>query len=273
MKKYCSILLLWFVACTVNGSGLPPEHEVERLLLSLKDSVENSQWLDAKNQLSNMRNLEVAQPSESYYFEGLVKIRTGEFYQARLVLEQYVVHEGSKGKYYKEALKLITEAENSEKKQEVSGNSPKPSLELIDASQRDGYIKSLQALYLTQDPIEALTLQVNSLLSAHPYTGSRIKKSGVKEGLVYQIDVARGVLTLQEKSYRNGAPMLSANSMQVPGLDPFIGAACSNKEYACWLLHPTDKHKPWIKVDYDELAVEELREAMTKLLQALQQAM
>ena len=199
----------------------------------------------------------------------------GAFHQARQVLERYVVNAGSEGKHYEDALRLITEAEQAERSATESGHDKQtaPSLELIDSSQRDGYIKSLQALYLTQDPIEALTMQVNSLLSAHPFTGSRIKKSGVKEGLVYQVNVVKGGLTLQEKSYLNGAPMLSATSIQVPGLDPFVGAACSHREYACWLLHPTNKHERWIKIDYDELVVDELREAMTKLLQSLQQEM
>lgn len=273
MKKCCLFLCLSLLVGSASGSGLPPEHEVERLLLALKESVKHGEWPDASQHLSLMRELDVPQPKDSFYYEGLVKARLGDFHRARLVLERYVVNAGSDGQHYEDALKLITEAEQAERNAAESGHEKKaaPSLELIDSSQRDGYIKSLQALYLTQDPVEALTMQVNSLLSAHPFTGSRIKKSGVKEGLVYQVDVVKGGLTLQEKSYQNGAPMLSATSIQVHGLDPFVGTACSHREYACWLLHPTNKHERWIKIDYDELVVDELREAMTKLLQSLQQ--
>jgi hypothetical protein len=277
MKKlYLFIgLLVW--AKLSFSSGLPPEHEMARLLIALEESVSKNSWALAADQLKQMRDLELRQPPESLFYEGMIKIHLEEFNGARLVLEKYVISEGSKGKYYEDALRLITKAEYSEiehqKAQQELGFRQDSTVELIDSSQRDGYIKSLQALYLTKDPIEALKLQVNSLLSAHPYTGSRIKKSGVKEGVIYQIDVAKGVLTLQEKNYQNGTPVLSIHSLDVPGLDPFIGVACSSREYMCWLQHPTDKYSAWIKIDYDELVVEELRDAMTKLLQAIQKDM
>ncbi|KZY35931.1 MULTISPECIES: hypothetical protein [unclassified Oleiphilus] len=271
MRNLCLFLFLCLQVGIVNSSGLPPEHEVERLLLALKESVENGNWEHATSQLVLMRKLDVPQPLESHYFEGLVKIRKQEFHSARQVLERYVISSGSQGQFYEQALRLITEAEEAEKSLEGSGQKNKTSIEMVELPQRDGYIKSLQALYLTQDPVEALSMQINSLLNAHPYTGSRIKKNGVKEGLVYHLGVVKGGVTLQEKSYQDGAPMLSATSLQVAGLDPFIGAGCSSLEYACWLLHPSDKHQRWIKIDYDEMVVDELRDAMTKLLQSLQQ--
>lgn len=273
MKKYCLLLFLWTLASFSSASGLPAEHEVERLLLALKESVDTRDWPQAANLLSSMRGLDVKQPSESFYFEGLVKVRTSEFLKARKILEQYVIEVGRNGKFYQDALRLITEAENAEKRASKPENISNPSIELLSASKRDGYVKSLQALYLTQDPIKALVLQVNSLLSAHPYTGSRIKKSGVKEGVVYQVSVIHEGLTVKETSYLSGAPTLSASSIHVPGLDPFLGANCSHTEFACWLSHPSDKYKAWIKIDYDEMVLEELREAMSKLLQALQKEM
>lgn len=269
MKMYSLAVIFLFLSAFVHGSGLPAKHEVERLLLAVQQSIDSTDWQKAEHQLSLMRDLDVTQPPASYYFEGLTYARLGHYSKAQKVLEAYVVSSGQEGKYYKQALLLITEAE--EKLASLPVNTELASgASVLETVERDGYVKSLQALYLTDSPVEALTMQINSLLSAHPFTGSRIKKNGVKEGLIYQLSVAGSAMTLQEKSYRNGAPTLSASTMNVLGLDPFISAECSHREYACWLLHPTDKHQRWIKIDYDELALSELRDAMVKLLQSLQ---
>jgi hypothetical protein len=254
-----------------NASGLPPEHEAARLMLALESSVNDQLWEKAQIQIDALSKLEIELPLASFYFKGVVNIQQNNYSLAQKSLEQYVVKAGRDGSHYKDALQLITQAgEQQTHNQESVNVQQKPSLTLADDGSRDGYVKSLQALYLTDSPIDALVMQLNSLLSVHPYTGSRIKKVGVKEGLIYRISVESYSLMLQEKNYLSGSPVLTATTLPIPGVDPFIRYGCSNKEYACWLFQPASDHRRWIQIDYDEMVVKELAQAMTKLIKAIQ---
>jgi len=273
MSRATAVILLFSflsMSSEISATSLPPEHEAARLLLALESSVDQNNWNKAEKQLEELSALKVKQPIVALYFSGLVRLQLSDFPQAQEFLEKYVVRAGEAGKYYREALKLITQTEELVRKSKEQKPEIATQKSLTGGQQRDGYIKSLQALYLTDNPIQALVMQVNSLLSSHPFTGSRIKKTGVKEGLVYRLSVKENNLIIQEKSYEKGLPTLSASALSVHGLDPFLRYGCSGKEYACWVYDPANNHERWIKVDYDELVAGELTEALTKLIQKLQ---
>ena len=40
---------------------------------------------------------------------------------------------------------------------------------LLVGEERDAYIQTLKALFLTDSPVQALVMQINSLLSSHPF--------------------------------------------------------------------------------------------------------
>ena len=240
-------------------------------MLALESSVSQAQWSKVKKQLDDLSKLEVEQPIESLYFNGLVSWHLKNYQSAQAFLEQYVIRAGDAGKYYASALELITSSEellNIAPAEVIEKISVKPTI--LENGERGGYIKSLQALYLTDSPVQALVMQINSLLSSHPFTGSRVKKAGGKEGLIFRISVKGDVVLLQEKSYQQGLPTLSASTLNVLGLDPFLKFDCSNREYACWLYHPANSHQRWLTIDQDELVAGELSDALSKLIQELQ---
>ena len=136
-----------------------------------------------------------------FYFNGLVNFQLKYFSIAGKNLEHYVVSVGHEGKHYVEALKIITLLEDQQPVENAPQNDITKPLSVISGEQRGGYIKSLQALYLTDDPVKALEMQINSLLSVHTYTGSRVKKSDVRSGLIYSLSVVDNHLNLQEKKY------------------------------------------------------------------------
>jgi len=255
----------------VFATNLPPQHEAARLMLAIESSVKQAQWQKVEEQLDALSALDVLLPTESLYFSGLLNMQYSRFQKAQKLLEEYVVQVGEGGKFYAQALNLITRSDEEKKNaRAIQDKKSSVKLSLSSTSERDGYIKSLQALYLTDSPEHALVMQINSLLAAHPYTGSRLKKSGVKQGIVYGFSVKGSELVVQEKSYMQGLPTLSANTISVLGKDPFLKFGCSSKEYICWVYHPANNHRRWLKVDYDELVVSELSDALTKLIQLLQ---
>jgi len=265
-----SVLFFLFLSFFAKATDLPPEHESARLMLSLASYVEQKNWRKAELQIKALSDLKTSSPTELYYFSGLVHFHLNRYVKAQKLFERYVIEAGKGGKYYSSALQLITAADEEVKSSPVEKvDVGVQSIERI-KQKSDGYIKSLKALYLTNSPIDALSLQINSLLASNSYTGSRLKKTKQKKGIIYSLSVTSNSLMLQEKSYIKGLPTLKANNLNVNGLDPFIKYDCSKTELACWLYDPANNHQRWIKIDHDEMVVKELAKAFTKLIQTLQ---
>tara|TARA_R110001592_G_scaffold68269_5_gene209152 strand:+ start:1792 stop:2643 length:852 start_codon:yes stop_codon:yes gene_type:complete len=277
------LLSLFCFATFTSSSSLPPEHESARLLLVVEEAVTNNNWSLADENLSKMADLQVELPVPFFFYNGWVHFKQERFAKAQRSLEHYVVKVGHSGAFYSDALRLLTSVENSlsnESRKAANGqlsskgvgsgedDSQEP---LLVNKERDAYVQSLKALFLTDNPVQALVMQINSLLSAHPFTGSRLKKADDKQGVKFQISIQDNLIVLQEKNYDGGFPKLSANRLEVNGMDPFIRFDCSNKDISCWLYHPSDTHEKWIIVDNDELVVRDLSQAFTRLIQLLQQ--
>jgi len=261
-----SIFFLLLSSAGVFSANLPVEHEAVRLMLAVEGAVESADWGKAFQQLNALEVLKIALPDDYYYFNGLVNLKLKKISVSEKSLEFYVIKVGQKGKYYIEALKLITllDAEVPSEALEIESSS------VLSSDERTGYIKSLQALYLTDDPVKALVMQINSLLSVHAYTGQRVKRSSVRTGLMYSVSVNDGQLGLQEKNYESGFPTLTATKLDVHGLDPFLRYECKKQKFTCSIYHPADPHLMWIMIENDDLVVRELVEALTKLIQYLQ---
>lgn len=261
--------LLMMFSLAAPASNLPPEHEAARLMLAVKSLVELRNWEGAKDQLAKMQTLDVSLENDFYFLNGRVLKELGQRADAVSNLEQYVIKAGSEGQYYTEALSLITLIEE-QPAPAASTSAPvervAPELKGAD----DGYIKSLQALYLTTDPVAALVQQINSLLSAHAYTGTRVKTSEGRQGIQYSISVNGPELLVQQKSYEQGQPLLQVDKLNVLGIDPFVDYGCSERSFECYLYHPSRENEKWIRVDRDQLVVSELSQAFSKLIRLLQ---
>jgi len=266
------VFFLLFSSASAFSANLPVEHEAMRLMLAVESSVESADWDKASQQLNALEILKIAPAEDYFYFNGLVNLKLKHLSVAEDSLESYIITVGQKGKYYVEALKLITLIEGKDKGEgEASPETLKmESSSVLSSDERTGYIKSLQALYLTDDPIKALVMQINSLLSVHAYTGLRVKQSNVRTGLMYSVSVDSGQLGLQEKNYETGFPTLTATKLDVHGLDPFLRYECEKQKITCTIYHPADPHLVWIMIENDDLVVRELVEALTKLIQYLQ---
>jgi hypothetical protein len=265
-----ALFFLLFASASVFSANLPVEHESARLMLAVEASVDNSDWDKASQQSNALDLLKITPPDDYSYFNGLVNLKLNHLSVSEKNLESYIISVGQEGKYYIEALKLITLLDSEENNQPPPETLEIESSSVSSGEERTGYIKSLQALYLTDDPVKALVMQINSLLSVHAYTGLRVKKSNARTGLIYSVSVNDGKLGLQEKNYESGFPSLTATKLDVHGLDPFLKYECKKQKFTCSIYHPADAHLVWIRIDNDDLVVRELVQALTKLIQYLQ---
>ena len=272
--KYLLVYRKWLFALFVlfptlsYASGLPPEHEANRLLLAVQSSIDSAQWDKAERQLKEISELEVPLAEKFHYIHGQVMFQQGEYDLAQKSLEIYVLQAGEDGEFYTQALQMITEAEE---KKEVVSKKPARTADLKLDKGKDNYLESLKKLYLTDSSTEALVLRINSILSTTPYQGARVKQKNANKGVKYSISVTGNELQIQEKKYdREGAPTLLVNKMDVYGVDPFIKSGCDYDRYVCWLYHPVNQFDRWILIDRDKDAVKELSEAMARLIRLLQ---
>lgn len=262
------------------ASNLPPEHESARLLLVIEEAVNQGEWELADSSLTHIASLKVDLPTPFFYYNGLVHSQLKRYEKAQRSLEHYVVKSGPSGAFYYEALRFLTAIDNKLKEANVTAGSSQEVMNdegevdaqapLLVGEERDAYIQALKALFLTDSPVQALVMQINSLLSSHPFTGERLKKAAEKQGIKFQVSIQDSLIVLQETNYQKGFPRLSASRLEVSGLDPFITYQCSSKTVSCWLYHPAGSHDTWLKIDYDELVANELSQAFTRLIQFLQ---
>jgi len=274
MRKTIQVYLIASLATFsvhLSATGLPAEHEAARLMIAVEELVEQSKWTAASDYLSQLQTMDVELGEEYPYYQGQVKHALGELPDAIKYLERYVIAAGTKGRYYKPALVLITQIKNqldqAQVAQQKDATSSLPDIQSHD----DGYIKSLQALYLTKDPVSALVQQINSLLSSHAYTGSRLKRNENRAGLKYALSVSGNQLLIQERSYKHNQPFLQVEKLSVLGVDPYVEYGCSSSELLCYLYHPSKSNERWIVVDRDSLVVSELSQAFSKLIRLLQE--
>lgn len=251
-------------------SGLPPEHEAARLMLSVESLIESAQWQEASDRLAALQSLDVDLEEDFFYYNGIVLSRLGNTPAAVTSLEKYVVEAGKEGQFYGSALAQLTSLEENLAVSESQAEPPVQTQAEL-KSEDDGYIKSLQALYLTSDPKHALVQQINSLLSSHAYTGTRLKKNNLREGVQYSLSVNGSELLLQERSFQDKQPLLQVKKLNVLGVDPFVEYGCSSTQFLCYLYHPSKANERWILVDRDNIVASELSQALSKLIRLMQQ--
>lgn len=273
MALVVSFLKVFFIASLFTGTvahaeiGLPVEHEVERLMMQLDQRVENSDWDGVEEATKRILELETELPERFHFYQGRLHLGRGELAEAKNAFVTYVVKAGQSGDYYRDALEAINRIEAlevgaPEKKQDVTV----PAI----GSAGEGYIKTLQALYLTDDPQAALILHINGLLATNAYRGTKIIKQEQRSGVVYQVATDERNLLIQEKSFLEETPTLRIEKLSLPGVDPFWEYRCSKSELQCWIYHPQKDYERWLLLGHDDLAVSELVTAFSHLVRLLQ---
>jgi hypothetical protein len=109
MKRITFLLII--VTFSASAWALPPEIEMDRLLLQAKSALDNKDYALATVSLMKAEKLSVKTPDTFYYHYGIANAGNGKFEQGREMLEKYLTLSGTKGKFYKEALVEINNIE------------------------------------------------------------------------------------------------------------------------------------------------------------------
>lgn len=93
--------------------ALPPEVELDRLLLQAKSAFDAGNFTKAVESFAKAEKLGVTLPPTFYFHYGLASANSGQHEKGRAMLEQYLNASGAKGKFYKEALVEINNIERA----------------------------------------------------------------------------------------------------------------------------------------------------------------
>jgi hypothetical protein len=249
------------------SSELPVEHEVERLMMQIDQKVDASDWSGVEAASDRILELGAEPPNRFYFYQGKLHLGRGELIKAKDSFVAYVVKAGQSGEFYREALEAMNRMESLESEPMVK--QVDESLPTI-GSAGEGYVKTLQALYLTEDAQAALLLHINGLLATNAYRGTKIITQEQRSGVVYQVAIDERNLLIQEKSFLESTPTLRIEKLSLPGVDPFWEYRCSKSEIQCWIYHPQKEYERWLLLGHDDLAVSELVTAFSHLVRLVQ---
>ncbi len=274
--RYLLFSMLFFSATVAHS--LPPEIEVDRLILAAKEKLADQDYPAARQYLERVSPLNVEPPAEYYLLYGQVYYESDAWEQAKSHFEKYVEMAGKEGEAYQESLKMITELE------ETLASRPEPQEEPTEASkaaaiqlaEKQGvkYDRKVADLYLDPSLTQSLVTHVNSLLKSYRYVEGKIKNTERNDYIDFKLALTKNrelVLTRRDVSRDGGGPLseLSVSRLNAFGIDPNIEYRCSKEADSCTIKHPLNQ-KEWIKIAKDEEGAEEISKALTRLLKALQ---
>lgn len=253
------------------AAALPPEHEANRLLLLIEQQISDAQWEKASENLERMGALQIKLPVVYEFYRGKVYLQQGLPEKAQHALEDYVVQAGVEGTYYKQALQLISKAEAAVSVTPAVAEITSPHTDAQALKSNDDYVASLQKLFLTNDPKQALLLRINGILLAHAYQGTRIRHKERSTGAEYKLSIDGRDFLIQEKIFHTkGAPEIKLQRLRLDGVDPYVRYGCDYERYMCWVYHPVHQYDRWLLVDSAEAETKELVEAITRLIRLVQ---
>lgn len=257
--------LLWVAGDVL--CALPPEHEAERLLLQAEQYIETGALDRAEDVLARAAALQTTLPLRYYFFRGQT-LASSDAEKARELLSHYVVMGGGEAPYYRSALQMITRLEPQseparEPQTQALNNAPGLVADPVP-------LETLKQLYLTDDAQQALLQHINSLLSAHAYTGSRLVKEGEQQGQRYHLSVHDKRLHVRQSDFDSGQMKIRIERLEVMGIDPFVRFGCDSRDFACWLYHPTQSGERWLWIENNQQIARELSESVRRLIVLLQ---
>lgn len=226
-----------------SASALPPEHEVRRLMLATETAVQNGEWREAGEYLNRLQALDVDKPYDYQYFRGRVMLEAGQLNEARQALEQYVSSAGNDGDHYDEALELITDVENAQRRSSTMPEPGQQAERVAIIEPADGQsLASLRRLYLANSNTEALAAHLNSQISANGWRADhRVVRSGTPADIEYRVSSGPGEVHIQESRLMvSGERQVSAEPLPVFGVSPLVRWDCDGGLNTCWIYDPRD---------------------------------
>lgn len=277
-KFLAPVLAVFLLFSAPAAYSLPPEIEVDRLILAAKEKLAVQDFSAARQYLERVAPLNVQPPAEYYLLYGRVYYQADAWAQAKAHYEKYVEMVGKDGESYEQSLKLITELEETLAERPETSASPEASSTAIALPEKQGvkYDQRVAELYLDPSLTQSLVTHVNSLFKSYRYVAGKIKNPERNDYVDFKLSLNKNrelVLTRRDVNQEGGGPVseLSVSRLSAFGIDPNIEYRCSKETDSCTIKHPLDQRE-WIKISRDEHGAEEISKALTRLLKALQRS-
>ena len=277
-KCLASMIAVFLFFSAPAAHSLPPEIEVDRLILATKEKLAVQNFSAARQYLERVAPLNVQPPADYYLLYARVYYQADAWEQAKSHYEKYVEKVGKDGEFYEESLKLITELEETlADRPETAASTEAPSTAIaLPEKQGVQYDQTVAELYLDPSLTQSLVTHVNSLFKSYRYVEGKIKNTERNDYIDFKLSLNKNrelVLTRRDVNQEMGGPVseLSVSRLSAFGIDPNIEYRCSKESDSCTIKHPLDQRE-WIKVSRDEHGAEEISKALTRLLKALQRS-
>lgn len=262
---------LLLTGAVATAQALPPEHEVQRLMLAVEEAVSAERWTEAADYLNRLQRLEEARPAEYYFYRGRVMAQSGHYNEARAALETYIAGTGADGDHYTEALKLITRIERSRGDRNGGRNGGEPVAEIRPATEQQS-LAQLQRQYQVSTDREALVAHLNGRLSAAGWRReARLIRVGEPADVEYRVSAANGEIQIREsRAEQDGSRRLQAHVIRVYGISPAVNWDCESATGSCWVYDPRDGSR-LLQLTNDRQAAADIASTLGRLIRNLQQ--
>ncbi|GLS26948.1 hypothetical protein GCM10007877_26670 [Marinibactrum halimedae] len=262
------------------GQSLKAQYEIDRLIFSAEDSIQDGSFGDASRYLSQALGIGEPLPPLYYYLQGQIYLHNGQSTKAISALESYINRAGRSAKNYEKTLRQITQLQrkndsSARKKQRQGQNIANLNWSEEKPAVQD-YNHYLQSLYQTESETSALLQHINNLLKFYGYGDPDIKAATRIEGAVrHNISVkppATLVTTTKHLSVGAGAQQeTTSDRFSVYGINPYLTYQCSTPRASCDISNPaTGEH--WLYILDNESAASELAKAISALIRLLQKS-
>ena len=237
--------LVLMAGLTLSGSvlALTTEHEIQRLMLAVEETVEVQQWDRAAGYLNRLQQLDGEKPPEYLYYRGRVMAQSGHYNEAMSALENYVAGTGADGKYYTDSLKLITDIEQQRSAQSGSANAgqagQEPVAQIAPAGQP---LEGSTSANPGEVSRSALVSRMNRIFDQSGWRRDpRLIREGSEPDVHYQVSVQNGEIQFREsRNAEDGVRKLSTLILPVYGISPLVEWSCENATESCWIYDPRD---------------------------------
>ena len=269
--RFVAVFALLFASAT--GWALKPSIEADRLLIAAEEAFDHNDRQGAAKHLQAARDLGVALPVEFNFLYGKLLFQEGKPVEARRYLEQYVNREGDQGRYYRDALSLITKAQGQRQAaaaQVASRSQGKAEISRVN----DGkpYVDHIQELYAADNAASALIIHLNNLLKFYAFGNDErviaTTRAGTPSRHKIQYSSRGEIISFNKIGYSEKNPF-TEDRFSVFGVNPHITYECRSITSSCWVYHPVTRQK-WLQIVRNEDAALEISKALSQLIRNLQ---
>ncbi len=276
-RRLAGRLSAWFLAGSLLAgasvaAALPPEHEVQRLMLAVQESVEGERWGEAAEYLNRLQRIDASKPPGYLFYRGQVMARSEHYNEALSALENYVAGTGADGTHYTEALKLITDIEKvrADSSAGVPDGPGEPVAEIRPVKGEE--TQRLRRLYMVNSEREALVMHLNSLLELAGWReDARVIRERSTPDIHYQVSVDNGEIRFREIRVGDGGNRsLTTHPLRVYGISPAIEWNCEEATESCWIYDPRDNAR-FLQLGSDRDKAGEIAKTLGRLIRHMQQ--